>query len=493
MAADRRGEISRRLRAVIDERLIVQDQYIDGKTRGVRTPTVIVEPETEEEIATIVKLAHDLVVPVTPLGAQTRVNAWNSVEGIYIRTNHLDGIGDVNEEDLTIKVQAGVQWWDVMRKLGDSGYWLPTHPSSARFSTVGGWFNVGGPGIGHYRYGSFLRSVRALDVVLPSGRLIHVGHDRIAQTKVGYDLRSILFGSEGTLGIVTGMELLVDLQSEKETARAYEFPDPGELRPFLEELTRGYIRPYHIMLHDETHAGTMRDLEVDVPEGACITIGLEGTQASVDHDLRILERTAGNFGCITVSDDVSSELWKRRYHTPPVSHGEALVGDELMIPLPSLERVVREIRGIQSTLGSKVGLMGSLVDVNTVHIVAYMGRSAERNLRPLSTLSFMSSIARIAFNNGGYPSGLGARHRRNLDRIHGDALPIHHELKAAFDPMDIMNPGMVTENQTHFSRETPSLALALRVNRSSFLQRMRDRGMQDDGEITEGSVEWKEI
>lgn len=189
-----------------------------GASRG--RAQVVVFPQTTDEVAEIVRLASRHQVPIVPRGAGTGLaaGAVPSEGGIVVSTKLMDSIEEVDPADRTAWVGPGVINLDLSAATRSYGLHFAPDPSSQAVCTVGGNVanNSGGPHC--LAEGSTVAHVLAVEVVLAEGQVVTVGS--AAPDPIGLDLRGVLIGSEGTLGLVTGV--LVRL-----------LPDPPDVRTML--------------------------------------------------------------------------------------------------------------------------------------------------------------------------------------------------------------------------------------------------------------------
>ncbi|MBS4032512.1 MAG: FAD-binding oxidoreductase [Clostridiales bacterium] len=167
-------------------------------------PDVVVKPASAEEVAAVMKIAHVHHLPVTPRGAGTGLagGAVPVYGGIVLSLERMDRILDYDLANLTITVEPGVITKTINERLARDNLFYPGYPMSKESCSVGGNVatNAGG---GHaVKYGVTGRYVLGLEVVLPTGEIMQIGGKRVKDV-TGYNLVSLLVGSEGTLAVIT--------------------------------------------------------------------------------------------------------------------------------------------------------------------------------------------------------------------------------------------------------------------------------------------------
>lgn len=154
----------------------------------------------------------------------------------------MNNILEIDEENLTITVQAGVITLDIIKAVEEKGLFYPPHPSSMKISTIGGNINENSGGLRGLKYGVTRDYVMGLELVLPNGDMIRTG-GKLAKDVAGYDLTRLFIGSEGTLGVVTEAILkLVPMPETKKTMLAL-YEDINEAARAVSSIIANKIIP----------------------------------------------------------------------------------------------------------------------------------------------------------------------------------------------------------------------------------------------------------
>ncbi|MGH9201725.1 MAG: FAD-binding oxidoreductase, partial [Vicinamibacterales bacterium] len=167
-------------------------------------PDLVVIPAGADEVSAVARLCNAHRVPLVVRGAGTGYTggAVPSAGGVVLSMERMNRILDVDDTNLIAVVEPGVITADLQRAVERIGLFYPPDPASLETSSIGG--NVaecaGGPRA--FKYGTTKRYVLALEVVLPTGDILHTG-SKAVKNVVGYDLTQLLVGSEGTLAIIT--------------------------------------------------------------------------------------------------------------------------------------------------------------------------------------------------------------------------------------------------------------------------------------------------
>ena len=177
-----------------------------GRYRG--HASALVRPGTADEVAAVLRACRDAGVYVTVQGGRTSLVAGTVPEhdDVLLSTERLTDIGEVDVVERRIQVGAGVTLADVQRAATKAGLVFGVDLAARDSATVGGMASTNAGGLRTVRYGNMGEQVIGLDVVLPDGSVVH-RHSQVRQDNTGYDLASLFVGAEGTLGVITGLDL----------------------------------------------------------------------------------------------------------------------------------------------------------------------------------------------------------------------------------------------------------------------------------------------
>ena len=182
----------------------INEEYSHDELSGTASwPDVVVRPTSTEEVSQVMKYAYDNNIPLTPRGAGTGlVGAAVPMEhGILLDTSLMNNFLELDEENLTLTLEPGVLLMELAAYVEDRGFFYPPDPGE-KSATIGGNISTNAGGMRAVKYGVTRDYVRGLEVVLPNGDVIELG-GKVVKNSSGYDLKDLIIGSEGTLGIVT--------------------------------------------------------------------------------------------------------------------------------------------------------------------------------------------------------------------------------------------------------------------------------------------------
>ena len=283
-------------------------------------PDVVVRPRTEEEVATVLAVAHEHHVPVVPWGggSGTQGGALAVHGGIVIDLRSLDRVIEIDEVSLTVTVQAGKNGRELEAELNARGLMLPHYPASVEWATVGGYIAARGSGVLSTRYGKIEDLVLTLRVATPAfGLMDTVGVPRHA---VGPELTQLFVGSEGTLGVITRATLAVVPLPEERRFAAVAFPSVSAgIGAIRRALQLGH-RPSVVRMYDEeaTRLAFSPVVGEDL-SGVYTVLAFEGeSEAAALEERRTLE-IAREAGAELLDPALGQRWWDRRYdfYHPP--------------------------------------------------------------------------------------------------------------------------------------------------------------------------------
>ncbi len=416
-------------------------------------PDVVVLPGSTEEVAGVVRLAYERGIPVTPRGAGTNLSGGSvpTQGGIVLVVNRLNRVLEIDVANRFALVEAGVFNLTLQKALAPYGYHYAPDPASQKVSTLGGNVgeNSGGPHC--FKYGVTLNHVLGLELVLPYGRISWFGGK--APESPGYDLVSLVVGSEGTLGIVTKALVRIMLKPEGVRTFLVLFDSLREAGQAVSATIAAGIVPSTLEMMDAlviqavekaTRAGLPQDAT------ALLIIEVDGLNDDLDEQIAKIKAICqqnGACGMQAARDEAErDQLWASRrgaFGALGQLMPNYLVLDGT-VPRTQLPEALERVADVGRRYGLPVGNVFHAGDGNLHPLILFDPREPDivQKVRSAGT-----EILKICTQLGGTITGehgIGTEKIAAMSFIFEPAdLQAMVAVKRAFDPPGLMNPGKI--------------------------------------------------
>ncbi|CAN5345014.1 FAD-binding oxidoreductase [soil metagenome] len=436
-----------------------RDLESHGKDEGYQreyAPDCVVYARDKRDVLDTLEVAREHHVPVTPFGAGSSLEgAVLPVEaGISLDLSRMDGILSIEPENLCVTAGPGVTLEDLNDELRPHGLFFSIDLGAN--ASLGGMAGTNASGSNALRYGDMREQVLEMEVVLSDGRTIRVG-SKARKNSSGYDLKDLLIGSEGTLGIVAELTVKArPLPIHYESIRA-TFEDIGVAVEAAVELGRsGLLSLARVELVDETMIQAVNAYQsANHAERPTLWMAFHGSEAAVAEDVKASEemcREAGALG-VTVArtEEEQQELWEARNHAwyaardwYPEDH---TVSTDICVPVGHLPEAIAHTRRLMDDYSFSAPILGHMGDGN-YHVFFHVPLDDEDGWRRLDEV--FEGMAAKALELGGTCTGehgVGLRKMEYQEAEHGEALSLMRKVKEMFDPLGLLNPGKVIPAQ----------------------------------------------
>jgi glycolate oxidase len=425
-------------------------------------PEVVVKPKTPGEISEILRLANREKIPVTPRGGATGLcgGCVPSYRGIVLSLESMNRIIELDKPNQMIVVEPGVMLMDFYSKVEDAGLFFPPHPGDET-AMIGGVIAANAGGARAVKYGVVRNYVRGLEVVLPSGAIVHLG-GKLMKSSTGYNLLNLMIGSEGTLGVITkatlqlmpcppvsrsliipydeleqGIETVPDMIEKKILPLAVEFI-PREVI----EITEKFLRKkwpvkvgstYLLVILDASGEEEMDRLSEEVA-GVCL-----GHQAL---DVFIADSPTKQQQVLEIRSMIYEAI---KSHTLEIL--------DIAVPRAEIAKHVKRVQEVSEKYGMWLPTFGHAADGN-VHTHIMKARYENGKIVPLPEEDWKPKFEKIRQElyrdckaRKGVISGehgIGLVKKRYLSYvIEEETINLMRGIKKLFDPSHILNPGKI--------------------------------------------------
>ena len=429
-------------------------------TRG--TGRLVGTPRTVEEAARIVRACHEARVPVVPYGGGTGLVGGQVSDGpdaLILSLDRMAAIREVRPLEGVMIAEAGAVLTDVQRAAEEADRLFPMSLASEGSARLGGLLGTNAGGVNVLRYGNMRDLTLGVEAVLPDGSVLR-GLRRLRKDNTGYDLRHLLIGAEGTLGVITAAALRLAPRPAQRGAMMLEIPGPEAALDLLwlarERLGDG-VSAFELISGVGLAMVAARLPEVRRPLAGpawsvLIDAGLPAGRPAdgqlADLAEAAVERGLATDGVIAQSEGQRAEMWHLRESIPEANRLTGSVAShDVSVPLSEIPALIARGTAAVEALGPlRVNAFGHVGDGN-LHFNAFAREGVARE----DVLALRSRVTRAVHDLvdglGGSISaehGIGRFKAAELARYADPAkMAAMRAIKDALDPRGIMNPGAV--------------------------------------------------
>jgi D-lactate dehydrogenase (cytochrome) len=414
-------------------------------------PDAVVFAQTTEDVADCVRLCVAHEVPVVPFGAGTSVegNALPIRGGVSLDLSGMDRIIMVNAEDFDCIVEAGVRREQLNVYLRDTGLFFPIDPGAN--ATIGGMASTRASGTNAVRYGTMREAVLSLTVVTADGNIIRTAR-RARKSAAGYDLTRLFVGSEGTLGIITEVNLRLHPIPETISAAACGFASlQGAVSTVVQSIQSAVPLARVELLDDRQIAAVNAWSKLGLPEVTTLFFEFHGSSAGVAEQVEIVRALAlaNGGGDFTFSNqpEERARLWKARheayYAAVNVRPGAVGWTTDVCVPISRLPDCILDTKADLQACSVPATILGHVGDGN-FHVIFSLdpGSPAEfEEVEEINRRLVERALSMDGTCTGEHGIGLGKQDWLVAEL--GGAVDVMRTLKRALDPKNLMNPGKI--------------------------------------------------
>jgi len=400
-------------------------------------PLAVVRPKTTQEVQEIVKIANRFRIALIPRGSGTNYagSAIPTKGGIILDLTRMNRILWVNEESMSVKVEAGVILQVLEEELNKRGFTFGHDPGSFPSATVGGCISTRSLGWRAGKYGDMGRLVLSLKMVMPTGSVIETRD--MPKSSTGFDVNSLFIGAEGTLGVITEATLRMHPFPERKEIRIYAFLSFELAFKSLLKVLRSGLNPMTSCVIDQEE---IKGFVGEPRARAGLIIGYEGVKELVEAQMKRTASILEGEGGRKLVDEAAENYWANRHDMFSKMNVEG-VADSIDTAVP-VNKVLEFYEFLKDQIKKgkikSLGISSWMLPENLSLDSAFDEAEAEeyRVAR--------DEIVRKAIELGGtssYCVGVGVRFSHLMKMEHGPVLDVMKTIKRALDPNNTMNPG----------------------------------------------------
>lgn len=429
------------------------------------TPLAVVRPGSTAEVSEIVKLANETGTPLVPVSGNTGLAGGAQAEGaIMLSVDRMNAIREIRPASKIAIVEAGV----ILSALHDAaeadGLIFPLTFGAKGSAMIGGVLSTNAGGSNVLRYGNTRDLVLGIEAVLPNGDIMNIMSE-LHKDNSGYNLKHLLIGAEGTLGIITAAVLKLHPKPRAYATAmvaAPSLPAALDLLNRLQEATGGaveafeYMPRHHIELHKDINPSAREPFDAPYEINLLVEVGAiserdstPGPDGQIPVSAHLEEVLAEMFEEGTVVDAVvaqteaqRNEMWERREAAAEIAMSNPpVVSNDIAVPLDKVATFLdaMEVRLPQVAANARPIIVAHLGDGN-IHYTVSPGSQD-----PAVLDAIMEAVEDEALALGGSFSaehGIGTSKLPSMRRRKNPvALQAMRAIKAALDPNNILNPG----------------------------------------------------
>ena len=451
------NQVQEELKKIFNGRFSTSESTRANYARGEDTyepvlSKAVVFPETNEEVSKILKLCNDNNIPVVPFGTGTSLegNAVGNSNGITISLEKMNKVLNVNAADFDCRVQANVTRKQLNEYLREDGVFFPIDPGAD--AALGGMASTSASGTMAVKYGTMRTVISGLTVVLPNGDIVKTG-SRTKKTSAGYNLTNLFIGSEGTLGVITEVQLRLSPIPESIMSAVCQFKDLESAVLTSQEVIQYGIPIARIEMLNKDQMDLVINYSKLKDYEALPTLFFEfhGSEESNKESIKIVEELSKNnsgsdFKWAESLED-RNKLWQARhdcyYSVKAQGNNLKVYSTDVCVPISNLVECINFTEKEIKKLGLKAPMVGHVGDGNFHAIIGYdPNKDGEyEKIRTLSNKLIDKTLELEGTITGEH--GIGLHKKAYLLKEHGDNIPLMKTIKRSIDQNNIMNPGKI--------------------------------------------------
>ncbi|MCE5284490.1 MAG: FAD-binding oxidoreductase [Pelosinus sp.] len=437
----------------------INEDYSHDELGGIsKMPEVVAQVLSTEEVAKIMTYAYENTIAVVARGSGTGL-VGSSVPifgGIMIDLTQMNNILEIDEENLTLTVEPGVLLMEIGKFVEDHDLFYPPDPGE-KSATIAGNISTNAGGMRAVKYGVTRDYVRALTVVLPTGKVIEVG-GKVVKNSSGYSIKDLICGSEGTLGIITKAVLKLLPLPKKTISLLIPFANLETAITTVPKIIKSKAIPTAIeFMQRECILAAEEFLGKKFPDNsadAYLLLTFDGnSKEDIEKDYDRVAKICLDEGAIDVyitdTDERKEAVWSARGAFLEAIKATTTEMDEcdVVVPRNRVAEFVKYTDELQEQFNIRIRSFGHAGDGN-LHVYVLRDdlpkEQWQKKLHDVFECMYKKSVELEGLVSGEH--GIGYAKRPYLfNQLGNDSIDLMKNIKLAFDPKNILNPGKVCQ------------------------------------------------
>ena len=437
--------------AIISDEAETRAYECDALTAYKCPPLAAVLPASTQEVSDVLRICHELGVPVVPRGSGTSLagGALPTADSVILGVARLNDVLETDYDNRFIRVQSGRTNLSVTGAVEEEGFFYAPDPSSQLACAIAGNIAMNSGGAHCLKYGVTTNNLMGVTMVLMDGTVTEIGGAHL--DAAGYDLLGLICGSEGQLGVVTEATLRILHKPEGARPVLIGYDSNEVAGACVSDIIKAGVLPVAIEFMDRP---CIRATEAFAGAGypdceALLIVEVEGSEAEIDEQLETIVRIARSHNPVELRESTSAEESARIWLGRKSAFGAMGQINDYMcldgtIPVSELPYVLKRIGELSKDYGLGVGNVFHAGDGN-MHPLILFDANKPGDLEKCE--AFGADILRLCVEVGGCLTGehgVGVEKRDLMgDQYAPDDLSIQMAVKDVFDPKWLLNPAKV--------------------------------------------------
>ena len=445
------------LKELLKERISFSESVRNNHAKGEDAydpvlPKAVLFPNNNDELSKILKICNEYKVPVTAYGTGTSLEGHvvGNDKGFTISLENFNKIIAINEDDFDCRVQANVSREQLNENLKDKGVFFPIDPGAN--AALGGMAACSASGTMAVKYGTMKTVVMGLTVVLANGDIIETG-TRAKKTSAGYNLTNLFVGSEGTLGVISEIQLRLNPIPESIMSAICQFEDLESAVLTAQQVIQYGIPIARIEMLNKDQMdisikySSLKNLEIK----PTLFFEFHGSEISNKESIKVAEEISQNNNGTAFkwaqSTEERNKLWQARhdayYAVKAQKNNIKVYVTDVCVPISRLSECIEATKKDVTEHNVLAPIVGHVGDGN-FHLLIVVDPCKEKELEIVAGIN--DRLLKRALSMGGTITGehgIGLGKMEYLELEHSGGLSVMRSIKNSIDPDNIMNPGKI--------------------------------------------------
>lgn len=437
----------------------ISEDYSHDELGGISAmPEIMVEVLSTEEVSKVMKYAYDNNIPVVIRGSGTGlVGASVPIHGgIMINMTKMSRIKELDADNLTLTVEPGVKLMDIAKYVEERDFFYPPDPGE-KTATIAGNINTNAGGMRAVKYGVTRDYVRGLEIVLPNGEIMKVG-GKVVKNSSGYSIKDMVCGSEGTLAVITEATLKLLPLPKKVVSLLIPFPDLDMAISTVPKIIKSKAAPTAIeFMQREVILAAEQFLDKKFPDNssdAYLLLSFDGnTIEEVERNYDTVAKLCLEQGALDVfisdTDERKQSIWSARGAFLEAVKASTSEIDEcdVCVPRDKVAQFINYTHQLQKEFDVRIRSFGHAGDGN-LHVYVLKDEMNEEEWKKKLGEVFECMYRRARELDGVVSGehGIGFAKRPYMFEQYDETyMSLLKNIKLAFDPKNLLNPGKVCQ------------------------------------------------